>query len=121
MYCLGIDMVEIARIERVLARWGDRFLHRVYTKAEIQFCQSRLPELAARFAAKEAVMKALGTGNRGIAWREIEILPNQRGRPLIYLHSRAQHRAQELGSTNLVLSLTHTRDFAIASVVGGTP
>ena len=116
--CVGVDIVEIARIERAMNRWGGRFLNRVYTEAEREFCRGRVSELAARFAAKEAVMKALGTGRRGIGWREIEILPNRRGKPLIYLHGRARSRAEKLGVLELDISLSHSRELAIASVVG---
>ena len=120
MHCLGLDIVEIARIEGAIARWGRHFLHRVYTEAEIGFCRNRVPELAVRFAAKEAAMKALGTGIRGVGWREIEILPNREGTPLVYLHGRAQSRAKELGLSDLAVSLSHSREYAIASVVGET-
>src|SRR3954470_15370004 len=89
-YAVGIDAIEIARVRRVLLRHPERFLRRVYTPEEVAFCRGRIPELAARFAAKEAVMKALGTGARGLAWREIEILPNRRGKPLVYLHGLAK-------------------------------
>ncbi len=77
-YAVGIDTIEIPRVQRVLERHGERFLKRVYTPTEVAFCRGRVPELAARFAAKEAVMKALGTGVRGIGWREIEVLPDRR-------------------------------------------
>ena len=97
MYHLGLDIVEIARIQRAIDRWGQRFLQRVYTEAELEFCRNRVSELAARFAGKEAVMKALGTGNRGVAWRGIEILPDRRHAPIIFLHDRACSRAEKLG------------------------
>ena len=115
---VGVDIVEIARIERAIDRWGRRFVNRVYTEAEREFCRGRVSELAARFAAKEAVMKALGTGRREIGWREIEILPDRRGKPLIYLHGRARSRAEKLGVLELDISLSHSRELAIASVVG---
>lgn len=121
MYHLGLDLVEIARIRQATERWGERFLRRVYTPAELELCRGRAPELAARFAAKEAVMKALGTGNRGVAWREIEVLANWRKRPLVFLHGRARRRAQRLGLDELVVSLSHTRDLALATVFGGAP
>jgi len=121
MYGHGIDMVEIERVERVLQRWGPRFLNRVYTDAEVRFCRGRVRELAARFAGKEAVMKALGTGARGVCWREIEILPNRRGAPLVYLCGRARARAEELGLDGLAISMSHSRLYALASVVGGMP
>ena len=117
-YAVGIDMIEIPRVQAVLDRHPDRFLRRVYTPEEVAFCRGRVPELAARFAAKEAVMKALGTGARGVAWREIEVLPNRRGKPLVYLYGRAQKRAERIGLRDLDVSLSHEREFAIASVVG---
>jgi holo-[acyl-carrier protein] synthase len=117
-YAVGIDVIEIARVARVLAHHGDRFLARVYTPEEVAFCRGRVAEIAARFAAKEAVMKALGTGARGLAWREIEILPNQRGKPLVYLHGQARRRADAIGMRGLDISLTHSHELAIAAVVG---
>ena len=115
---MGIDVIEIARVKAVLQRHPERFLARVYTREEVAFCRGRVPELAARFAAKEAVMKALGTGARGLAWREIEILPNQRGKPLVYLHGLAKERAETIGLRGVDISLTHSHDLAIAAVVG---
>ena len=119
MHHVGLDIIEIGRIERAIARWGVRFLNRVYTDLEIKFCRNRTPELAVRFAAKEAVMKALGTGSRGVGWRDIEILPRAGGKPSVYLYGRAKKRAQHLGLDDLGISLSHSRDYAIASVVGG--
>lgn len=116
-FSVGVDIVEIGRIERAIQRWRERFLERVYTPAELALCRGRAPELAARFAAKEAISKALGTGMRGIGWREMEILSNGRGKPLIKLYDRAQKRAQELGLTDFAISLSHSREFAIAFVV----
>jgi len=117
-YAVGIDAIEIARVRRVLQRHPERFLRRVYTPEEVGFCRGRVAELAARFAAKEAVMKALGTGARGLAWREIEILPNSRGKPIVYLHGLAAQRAEKIGLRGVDVSLTHSRELAIASVVG---
>jgi holo-[acyl-carrier protein] synthase len=117
-YAVGIDAIEIARVRRVLQRHPERFLRRVYTPEEVSFCRGRVAELAARFAAKEAVMKALGTGARGLAWREIEILPNSRGKPIVYLHGLAAKRAATIGLRGVDVSLTHSRELAIAAVVG---
>lgn len=117
MHSVGVDIVEIARIRETFARWGDRFLKRVYTPAEVERCRGRVPELAARFAGKEAISKALGTGMRGVAWREMEILNDRRGKPYVRLHGRAAVRAAELGLTEFAISLTHERDFAVAFVV----
>jgi len=119
---VGVDLVEIARVERALARHGERFLARVFTPAELLYSRRRVPELAARFAAKEAVSKALGVGVRmlaqdGVGWREVEVLGDQRGRPEVYLHGRAAERAAELGLTEWAVSLSHTREYAVAFVV----
>jgi len=119
MHTVGVDIVEIDRVAAALARFGERFLRRVFTDREVAYCRGRVPELAVRFAAKEAVMKALGTGVRGVGWREIEVLPMRGGKPLVFLHGRAQKRADVLGLQDFAISLTHSKDFAIASVVGG--
>ncbi|MDP2662222.1 MAG: holo-ACP synthase [Dehalococcoidia bacterium] len=116
MHSVGVDLIEIGRVAKALSRWGERFLYRVYTAREIVFCRGRVPELAARFAAKEAVSKALGTGMRGVAWREIEVLPDGRGKPYVYLHGRARRRAEHLGLDHFAISLSHSRDDAIAFV-----
>lgn len=112
-----MDAVEIERVARVYAKFGERFLGRVYTDREATRYRGRINELAARFAAKEAVSKALGTGLNGIAWREVEIMPDPRGKPLVYLYGRARERAASLGLTAFAISLTHARDLAIAFVV----
>ena len=119
---VGIDLIEIPRFERALARYGPRLLGRVFTPAEVHYCRGRTAELAARFAAKEAVSKALGVGMRmlapdGIAWQEAEILGDGRGKPFVWLYGRAAARANELGIVEWAVSLSHTRDNAIALVV----
>jgi holo-[acyl-carrier protein] synthase len=114
---VGIDIIEIARIQRSLDDFGERFLNRVYTERERNWYRGRVDELAARFAAKEATSKALGTGIIGIRWREMEVLPNRRGKPVLILHGRAAERARQLGLTNFSLSLTHSRTDAMAFVV----
>lgn len=114
---VGVDVIEIARIGRALADFGERFLRRVYTERERERYRDRVPELAARFAAKEATSKALGTGIRGIRWREMEILSNRRGKPVLVLHGAAAERAARLGLVAFDLSLTHSRTEAIAFVV----
>ena len=121
MYCHGVDIVEIERVARAMERWGQRFLNRIYTDAEVKRCRNRVADLAARFAAKEAVMKALGTGARGVGWRDIEVLSNHRGAPIVHLYGRALARAQRLGLDSLAISLSHSRHYAIASVVGAAP
>lgn len=114
---VGVDLIEIERIERVVARFGQRFLERVYSERERERYGQRPRELAARFAAKEAVMKALGTGVRGIRWRDIEVLPNRRGKPIVVLRGTAAARAAQLGFRHLAVSLTHSRTDAMATVV----
>ncbi len=116
-YAVGIDIVELERVAAALERHGQRFIDRVFTPIEAAICRGRPREFAARFAAKEAVMKALGTGARGVAWREIEVLLNRRGKPLVYLHGRAQERAKEIDLDGLDLSMSHSRQYAIAFVV----
>ncbi len=118
---VGIDVIEIARIQRTFDDFGDRFLRRVYTEREQGYVQGRVSELAARFAAKEATSKALGTGIRGIRWREMEVLPNRRGKPVLILHGQAAERARSLGLTHFSVSLTHSRSDALAFVVGTGP
>jgi holo-[acyl-carrier protein] synthase len=114
---VGVDIIEIARIKRALDDFGERFLRRVYTERERERYRQRIDELAARFAAKEATSKALGTGIRGIHWREMEILPNMRGKPVLILHGAAAARAEALGLEEFSVSLTHSRSDAMAFVV----
>lgn len=114
---VGIDVIEIERIAAVLEKHGERFLHRCFTARERERYGNRPAELAARFAAKEATMKALGTGIRGVRWRDIETLPNRRGKPILVLHDTARARAELLGFTHFAISLTHSRSDATAIVV----
>lgn len=118
---VGTDIIEIARIKRSLNDFGQRFLNRVYTERERHWYGDRPNELAARFAAKEATSKALGTGIVGIRWQEMEVLPNRRGKPVLILHGRAAERARQLGLTSFSVSLTHSRTDAMAFVVGFGP
>ena len=117
MLTTGIDIIEISRVRRVLEQYGQRFLDRIFTPAEIAYCRERAPNLAARFAAKEATMKALGTGVRGVGWKDIEVVRQESGAPSIELHGRAKQRAQRLGVQEVAVSLSHSRDYAVASVV----
>ena len=119
MHYTGVDIMEIGRIEEAVAQWGERFLRRIYTDRELELYHGDSPALAVGFAGKEAVMKLLGTGVRGTGWQEIEILPDPRGKPLVHLHRRAQERARELGLDGLALSLSHSKEYAIACAVGG--
>ena len=118
MHVHGIDIVEISRIRQAIKTWGNRFTDRVYTCNEMELCRDQIHELAARFAGKEAVMKALGTGIRGVGWKDIEILRNQPGAPVVNLYGRAESLAGELAIYNLCISLSHSRVYAIASVIG---
>jgi len=117
----GIDLVEIDRIQHSMDRYGQRFLDRVYTPAEQAYCLRRrkaAESLAARFAAKEAGAKALGTGiSRGVNWLEIEVLREPSGRPSLKFHGRAAEIASRLGVAHAALSITHTATLAMASVV----
>ena len=113
----GIDIIEIARIKKAVERWGETFLHRVYTDAEIERYRRKPPSLAARFACKEAVMKLLGTGRRGVHWQEIETLSQPGGKPVVNLYGRARRRASQLGLKEIAVSLSHSKEHAIASVV----
>ncbi len=113
----GIDAIEPARIAALVVRWGERFLGRVFTPAERALTAERPASLAARFAAKEAVAKALGTGVGDVSWREIEILANERGRPVLVLHGAAADRAASLGLRHWSVSLTHLAGLALAMVI----
>lgn len=120
MHSLGVDIIEIERIEKAVERFGKRFLQRVYTDTELRVCRNMPSRLASRFAAKEAVMKSLGTGTKGVGWREIEILHDAKGKPLVSLCGRARNRANDLGLGELAVSLSDSRDYAVAFVVGET-
>ena len=118
MLITGVDIIEIKRVEKVAFSYGDRFLKRIYTDGEIEYCRGRAPQLASRFAAKEAVMKALGTGIRGVGWRDVEVTRKRGMAPDIKLHGRAQKRASQIGLTGLAISLSHSKEFAVASGIG---
>lgn len=113
----GIDLIEIARVQAGIARFGERWLNRFYTPAERAYCADQPHRLAARLAAKEAVAKALGTGIGDISWREIEILGDARGRPTLTLHGAAAALASSMGLTAWDVSLTHTRETAGAVAI----
>ena len=121
MLVSGVDIIEIPRIKAVADRYGARFLRRIYTEGEVAYCRGRAPQLASRFAAKEAVMKALGTGIRGVRWRDIEIARKPGGPPTIVLHGTALARAERLGLGHLAVSLSHSQEYAVAFVVGDSP
>ncbi len=120
---LGLDLVDLARFARALERHGQRLLDRVFTPAEQALTQGRVERLAARFAAKEAVAKALGTGIGPVAWTDIEVLATPQGEPVLHLHRAAAARAADLGLTAWAVSLSHSRHTAAAVVLAwrGTP
>jgi holo-[acyl-carrier protein] synthase len=113
----GIDLIEIGRIQAAWARHGERFLKRLFTPVEVEACAGRAESLAARFAAKEAVAKALGTGIGPVGWLEIEIAGHEFEAPRVQLHGRAARQARQLGLTCWSVSLTHSREMAVAVVV----
>ena len=121
MLSTGVDFIEIDRVAGLLARYGDRFLRRVFTPGEIAYCRGRAPNLAARFAAKEAVMKSLGTGFRGVGWRDVEVVRAPSGAPSPRLHGRARRRAERLGVTQIAISLSHSRGYAMVVAVASRP
>jgi len=120
MQHIGVDIIEILRIERAIQRWGDHFLRRVYTSREIRLCQKRYSSLAARFAAKEAVMKTLDAANMGVVFRDIEILANSNSRPVVQLWGSAKKLAAKRGISNIDISLSHSRENAIAVAITNT-
>jgi holo-[acyl-carrier protein] synthase len=117
----GIDIAEVRRMAAAIARFGDRFLHKIFTEGEIRYCASkanRVERFAARFAAKEAAMKALGTGwNHGVRFRDVEVSRQPGSRPTIVFHGKAAEFAARLGTRNVALSLSHTSEQAIAQVI----
>ena len=113
----GIDIIEIARIKNVLYKHPKRFLEKIFTEYEINYCRGRSTQLAARFAAKEAAMKALGTGVRGVGWKEIEVQRLPSGKPFIKLHGRAMERAKFIGVEKIELSISHSKELATAMVI----
>jgi holo-[acyl-carrier protein] synthase len=118
---VGTDLIEIARIEQSVARYGEHFVARIFTAAEVEYCRRKknaAESFAARFAAKEAGAKALGTGiSRGIGWLDLEVVHEPGGRPALALRGRAAERAKQIGVARVSLSLTHSRDTALAVVV----
>lgn len=119
---LGIDLVEVPRIRDLLTRHGERFKERTFTAGEIAYCDSCADpamHYAARFAAKEAAAKALGTGlwAHGVDWKQIEVTREESGKPVLKLHTIAQAHAEKIGATKALISLTHTRELAMAQVI----
>ena len=117
---IGTDIIEIDRVRRTIKRFGDRFLRRVFTEAELSSYGHRPHSLAASFASKEAVMKVLGTGARGVCWRDIETLFHPGGKPIIRLNGRAAIAARKLGIKEIDVSMSHCREYAVATAIGAT-
>jgi len=115
---IGTDIIEIERVRRVIERFGDRFLRRVYTETELCSYGQRPHTLAASFASKEAVMKVLGTGARGVGWRDIEMLFQPSGKPLVRLNGRAELQARKMGIKEIDVSMSHCKEYAIATAIG---
>ncbi len=113
----GVDLIEISRIEEVIARHGNHYLDRIFTPAELEQCGKRAESLAGRFAAKEAVAKALGSGIGDVTWKEIEILGDENNAPLLSLHGVAKQKANELGLTQWSVSISHSQSHSVAFVV----
>ena len=117
----GIDLVDFPRIEDMVRRHGERFLNRVFTEAEQAYAEAhrnKIETLAGRFAAKEAVLKLIGTGWRGkIAWTDVEVVNNSQGQPHVKLEGEVQKIARSLGISEITVSITHTANFAMASAV----
>src|SRR5215468_2181987 len=117
MLRVGVDLMDVARVAYAIERYGDRFYNRCFTSRERQQCEGQPHRLAARIAAKEATVKALGTGIGDVTWTEIEVETDARGRPILRLHGNAARIAAELGLSDWDVSLSHTNDQAIAFVV----
>jgi holo-[acyl-carrier protein] synthase len=118
---IGVDVIELDRVRGVLERHGERFTGRILTRGERAYCSRRadpVPSIAARFAAKEAVLKGLGTGlSRGIGWRDVEVARGRGGPPTVVLHRNARTLAEQAGVARVHLSLSHGRGIAVAVVV----
>ena len=118
---MGIDVIEVARVRASIERFGDRFLQRLFTENEIRYCESKANKyerFAARFAAKEAALKAIGTGlSRGVSWQDVEVVREPSGRPTLSLTGKAAEFAKRLGSRRTSISITHTEQVAFAQVI----
>ncbi len=115
---VGIDIIEVDRVRKVLERHGERFLKRVFTEIEVWQCRGKITRLAGRFAAKEAMSKALGTGMHGVAWHEMEVVQLRSGRPSVRLHGNAKHRAEQLGLSAFDVSIADLAQLSIAIAIG---
>lgn len=114
---VGIDIIEVDRVRKVFEHHGERFLKRVFTEIEVWQCRGKAERLASRFAAKEAISKALGTGIHGVGWREMEVVQLRSGRPSVRLHGNAKRRAERLGLSAFDVSMADLKAFSIAIAV----
>jgi holo-[acyl-carrier protein] synthase len=121
MLATGIDIIEVDRIDRAILRHGQRFFDRFFTSQELIDASGRTPALAARFAVKEAVAKALGTGIGKIGWKDIEVQLNHDGKPELLLHGEARLKADEMGIETWSISISHTRFHAVAIAIATGP
>jgi holo-[acyl-carrier protein] synthase len=115
---IGVDIIEISRIRQAVDRWGEHFLKRIFTDSELNSYRTRPESLAVRFAGKEAAMKALSPTAGTVGWREVEILSEPNGKPAVHLYGKARQRAEDLGLKGLEISLSHSREYAVALVIG---
>ena len=118
---IGYDMVEVSRIELALSRWGSKFEDRIFTKQELKYCKGKknwIQGLACRFAAKEAVFKALGTGwQGGVEWKDVEVTNDSLGKPYITLTGKSEQLSRQLGTRDILVSMTNTNDYGAAQVI----
>lgn len=114
---VGIDIIEVDRVRKVFEHHGERFLQRVFTESEVRQCRGRAEKLAGRFAAKEAISKALGTGIHGVAWREMEVVQLRSGRPSVRLHGNAKRRAEQLSLSAFDVSIADLAHLSIAIAI----
>lgn len=121
IYGIGIDLVRISRMDQMINRWGIRFLQKTFTPREISYCSDKVlksQHYAARFAVKEAVFKALGTGwSRGVTWHDVEVLNDTTGRPEVKLHGKCQKLAEVLKVKQILITLSHDHEYAIAQAL----
>ena len=116
----GIDIVKNSRIERLINKYGQKFLEKIYLAGEIEYCNTKVDStasFAARFAAKEALLKAVGTGMRKNSWHDIEIFNNKLGKPEVRLYNNTASRAKELGVKNIFLSISHEKEYSVAQII----
>ena len=118
MNLIGVDIVEVKRIEQLVKKWESRFLNRIFSHAELLYCKTRYDRLAGRLAVKEATLKALGSSSAGISWKDIQVINRPRRSPTIYLSGKAREYSDNLGIDQWAVSISHTDQTAIAFVMG---